>query len=342
MSRQITVTQNIQNNITLLPNEFIDRHMIRADGEYVKIYLMILRMMGNGEEITPDLLADRLELTRKDIVRAISYWENEGVLLTGQADTGRLSQPGPSADLPEESQDSTEAPVPEEVPIKLMLSPLEMEHSTKDSDFEKTIFMAETYLGRPFSSTELNSLCYIRNQLGFSTELLDYLIEYCVDRNKKSMRYIEKVAVQWYQQGICTVKMAREQTRAYTENSFEIMKAFGISGRSPASSELKYIREWDSLGFSKEIILEACNRTMMATHQASFPYANKILMEWSRLKVTSMEDIRALDARHQAMAQSERREKGRESRSNAFHNFDQRSYDYSQLEHRLLQKNAGE
>ena len=65
----------------ILPNEFIDHYMIRADGEYVKIYLLILRLMNQNLPIQVDQLADTLELTRKDILRALKYWEKEGLLV---------------------------------------------------------------------------------------------------------------------------------------------------------------------------------------------------------------------------------------------------------------------
>ena len=46
MSDKITLLYNVQNEVTVLPNKFIDEYMIKADGEYVKIYLLILRLQG--------------------------------------------------------------------------------------------------------------------------------------------------------------------------------------------------------------------------------------------------------------------------------------------------------
>ena len=37
MSDKITLLYNVQNEVTVLPNKFIDEYMIKADGEYVKI-----------------------------------------------------------------------------------------------------------------------------------------------------------------------------------------------------------------------------------------------------------------------------------------------------------------
>ena len=134
--------------------------------------------------------------------------------------------------------------------------------------------------------------------------MLEYLIEYCVTRGKKSVRYIESVAINWYQQGITSVQEAKEQSTLYSQNVFPIMKAFGISNRDPGSAELDYIKKWNSLGLGTDIIIEACSRTLLATHQASFPYANKILEDWKRLGVRNTSDIKHLDDKHRSTASS--------------------------------------
>ena len=64
MNDKITLLYNVQNEVTVLPNKFIDEYMIKADGEYVKIYLLILRLQGMGLPVDVDHLADHLELTR--------------------------------------------------------------------------------------------------------------------------------------------------------------------------------------------------------------------------------------------------------------------------------------
>ena len=381
MSDKITLLYNVQNEVTVLPNKFIDEYMIKADGEYVKIYLLILRLQGMGLPVDVERIADHLELTRKDVLRALSYWEKAGILQTGAAsetaatvtgsesmangisgDTGTTQAVGTSGSagntMPSESTGQTGtslSPTITPVPDKNTLSPTEVQASMTNKDLERTIYMAETYIGRPFSTTELNSFCYINDQLHFSSDLLEYLIEYCVTRGKKSVRYIESVAINWYQQGITSVQEAKEQSTLYSQNVFPIMKAFGISNRDPGSAELDYIKKWNSLGLGTDIIIEACSRTLLATHQASFPYANKILEDWKRLGVRNTSDIKHLDDKHRSTASSSsgsaagytqvQPRKGstgaaarKNTAANQFHNFEQRTYDFNDLESRLLDK----
>ena len=354
----IQITEIGQQNYTILPNDFIDGAMCDADGEYVKIYLMILRLTGSGLPVTPDILADRLNLTQKDILRAVTYWEKAGLLkpLTVRKDNPEVvcemsernsgsEEEKPAFDIPDAADSSEEKAIPEKRP----LSPLEIEQYQKESSFKRTIFMAETYLGRPFSHNELNVLCYISTQLGFSSDLMEYLVEYCVGKGKKSMRYIERVAMEWYRKGITTVAKAKEESDRYVNHVFPIMKALGLSGRGPAPVELEYIRHWTELGLPSDLIIEACNRTLLTVHQPSFPYVNSIIEDWHSKGVLSMKDVDELDRKHQenrsqkaAAGKAGRPRSNSSDKKNSFHNFDQRSYNYEELEKLLLSRKRRE
>lgn len=326
----ISFTTEKKPDITLISNEFIDHYMPKADGEYVKIFLLLLRLISSGKFEGVDQIADLLELTQKDVWRAVNYWKKEGLL---------------DITTPEEKKEPLPPVKAAPLPPKDTLSPVSMQSAAQTAELKHSIYMAETYLGRPLSTSELNSFCYMDTSLKFSPELMEYLIEYCVSRGKKSVRYMESVAMNWFQRGIDTVEKAKENTSAYHHNVFAIMRAFGLSGRNPGTSELEYITKWNQMGFDTEIIEEACSRSLMTTHQASFPYANRILEEWKRQGIHTLEDIRALDEKFHARekASSPSGEKSGDtnrrktpSSSNPFHNFEQRSYNFEDLESRLL------
>ncbi|MBR5047193.1 MAG: DNA replication protein DnaD, partial [Eubacterium sp.] len=105
---KILLQQNIQSNITIIPNEFIDTYMVKADGEFVKIYLLLVRLINQGAYTGPDQLADLLELTVKDVKRALTYWVNQGLLAL--ADQGNLPQESTLvSSLPDSSYQGTPA-----------------------------------------------------------------------------------------------------------------------------------------------------------------------------------------------------------------------------------------
>ena len=77
----IELCSNHVSNVTLVSNLFIDTYMPAANGSYVKVYLYLLRCISNSEcNISISSIADSLEDSEKDIIRALSYWEKVKIL----------------------------------------------------------------------------------------------------------------------------------------------------------------------------------------------------------------------------------------------------------------------
>ena len=222
---------------------------------------------------------------------------------------------------------------------------------TKD---EQIFLVIEQYIGKPLSQNDMNTIIFFYERLGFSPALIEYLVEYCVGNEHRSLRYMEKVAISWAQAGVDSVEKAKRQTEGYSRVYYEILKAFGIHNRGPAATEADYIKKWtEQFGFSQSIILEACNRTMSKIHQPSFNYADKILEGWHNAKVHHIEDIQVLDQQFEQQRQADAAKNTQRKSadgtgsthtaqkpqtSNRFHNFNQRTYNYSDLEQKLAKK----
>jgi len=199
--------------------------------------------------------------------------------------------------------------------------------------------MTETYLNQTLNATDINTILYWHDSLGFSIDLIEYLIEYCVGGGHKSMRYMETVALAWHKDGIVSVSQAKEKNERYSKTNTAVMKAFGISGRNLVESEVAFIEKWTgTYGFSIELVTEACKRTMQAIHQPSFEYTDSILGNWHKKHVSSLEEIAALDEAflNRKPKQPVRTAKEPAPANNRFNNFDQRPYDYRQLEEQVF------
>ena len=259
--RKLTLTNHAQSNTTVLENEFIDNYMAKANGEYVKVYLLLLRHLTEPSgTLTVSRIADLLEITEKDVVRALNYWKKQGLL---EYESAPESGPASSS-------------LPSDVP--------DIRQYRSRKEFKELLFVAEQYLGKTLSATDIEAITYFYETLHMSADLIEYLIEYCVENGHKSIHYIQKVALSWHEQEFHTVEEAKAGTQAYNRNCYSVLNAYGIKGRSPATSEIAYIRKWnEEYGFALEIILEACARTMNKIHQPSFEYTDSILKAgWPR------------------------------------------------------------
>lgn len=352
MTKQITLHMNSQTDVTIVSNQFIDHYMSSANGEYVKIYLYLLRCINSGTPVSVSLIADKFDHTENDISRALKYWEKMNLLKLEYDDSSLLSgiqfmefeaacekvpRPAEQDFIQKEPPKPAESKAPLSIPEKPVYTPDQLTKMKNHSEVQQLLFVAEMYLGKTLSVSELQTIFYFYDCLHFSAELIEYLIEYCVSKEHKSIRYIEKVAVAWASDGIKTVAQAKETTDLFNKNTFAVLKAFGIKGRAPGESEKKYITKWSNeYLFSLDIITEACNRTIQAIHQPSFEYADSILKRWHEQNIKHLSDIRILDENHIKSKETANAAKPGSVSSNKFNNFQQNTYNYQELEKELL------
>jgi DnaD/phage-associated family protein len=349
--------------------------MPSANGSYVKVYLYLLRCINCATDtpVTISSIADRLDDTEKDIIRALCYWEKVNLItLARNADNGIASitindiyaLAGPKERLADEVQPAQTAvtveqdrttelaetakvkePVPEKIFDKPTYSDAQIKQLTNTDEVKWLLNIIEIYLDRLIKPMDLQLILYLYESVGFSAELIMYLYEYCVSKNKKSPSYIEAVAMSWAEEGIDTVEKAEASTALYNSNYSAVNKAFGLN-RAPGQIEKQFINKWlNKFGFSIDIIVEACNRTILQTQKPDFKYSDKILENWHKKGAKELSQITKLDEEHSKLAAIKNSNKpaaaAKPSPTNRFNAFPQRTYteeDYSSMEQRLLHK----
>ena len=369
----ISLKNSSETEVTVLSNRFIDNFMPRANGEFVKVYIYLLRVVSAApSSFNLEDMADRLLCTDRDISRALKYWEAEKLIsLTYTADQQlsgiTLLEPGDAGQL--ESSVSSEgafsggaasafasavgtdsvsvasgsaASAQTNANTTSRLTPDRIKELKQNEEISQLLYITEQYLSKTLTPTEIQKILYFYDELKMSADLIEYLVEYCVSRGRKSMRYIETVALAWFRDGVTTVEMAHEASSRFSRDYYTILKAMGISGRNPVENEISYIDTWrKTYGFDLELIQEACSRTVLTTGQPSFQYADKILSGWKKKNVHTLEDIRLLDAEHKKRqlekSVSHRKQPTKQPQANnRFNNFHQRDYDFAEYEKRLL------
>ena len=338
--KTLTLKNKFQTNATLLPNDFIDNYMVNANGEFVKVYLFLLRHLDDPcSSITVSMIADCLNNTEADILRAFRYWESAGLLLLERDSDNRITGLELQKAALKQTAEAQDLPAIPAVPAaEAKAVPIDTFRAQKE--LKSLLFIAEQYLGKTLTRTDIDTITYFYETLHMSADLIEYLIESCVENGHKSMHYIQKVAFSWTEAGIKSVSQAKEQSMIYNRSCYGVLNAFGIKNRGPAASELIYIKKWsEEYGFSADIIQEACRRTISATHQPSFEYADRILSKWHDSGVRHLKDISALDEAYQKEKASYRASAKSRALTKNLNNFERRTYDMDSLEEQLLNSN---
>lgn len=406
----INISSDIATSFTTVSDIFIDQYMPKANGEFVKVYLYLLRATGSGAGIaTISEIADHFSNTEADIIRALNYWASEGILQLQSGADGQiiginlcsLSVSGMHAaqsniqsavadNAAQNSlqnsvvnnatqnnlqngvvnnaaqnistanirmQDSVVEKLKSQTPDKAASSQKEytldeIKEFRKNPDISELFFIIETYLKHTLSSTDTNMVLYWLDELHFSTDLVEYLVEYCITKGHSSLRYMNKVALGWADAGIKTVDQAKDDAAAHSQIYYSVMKALGITGRNLVDSEVSLINKWvGEYGFDIELVKAACSKTISAIQKPSFEYTDSILANWRKKDVHTLKDVEVLDANFakankasatgssqgtNAANGSSKPKSNNSSSKNKFNNFNQRNNDYDKLEKLFL------
>lgn len=213
----------LSTGVTPVADAFIDNYMAAANGEYVKVYLYILRHQ-NQEDLTLEQIADALNHTEADVKRAINYWQKAGVLENVQDNTlegisAEQNRTSWSIDIevpPAASKETAASQAPVSAPA---YSAEQVSRLNKDEEFSQLLYIAQKFLNKAFTPRDCQVFAYLYDTLGMNIGLLEYLAEYCAQNGHTSVRYLETVALNWHEKGIRTAEEAQEYSTAYTKDN---------------------------------------------------------------------------------------------------------------------------
>lgn len=326
----ITLSSEDSGSNSILSNIFIDHYMPEANGDFVKVYLYLLRLQqGNHQMCSLSEIADHLNCTDKDVSRAIKYWIGKGLLQYSSDESGNpvgliLCQPqSPEAAgfpsrivdfrlLRQEEQDVQTEQAADEVqktqPAKTARSRkkqpalTDLAKALEDPQFLELKAQAEAYFDRPLSNLDVDALWYIYDDLKLPFELCEYLLEYCAEDKanhpeRVNAAYYRKIATSWAEQGI---SRREEAMQATTRRFFgtKLLRALGIRDRYiPTNAEVRMIEGWRTkYGFSDEMLILACETALMKKPgNPSFKYVEGILSSWHRQGFKTPEEVEKLD-----------------------------------------------
>lgn len=362
----ITLYNDQPASATFVPNIFIDEYMTQANGEYVKIYLYLLRNLNqSAQNFSLSAIADHFDCTERDILRALKYWEKLRLFrlefdneqnLAGICVLNAQNPPAPLTPAAFPATDTLKkeavSPVQKESKTGNVTDQFiqatdtgrrtytmdEIRNFNSRENVRELIFITEQYLGRTLTRSDLNIIFFWYDELKLPTDVIEVIIENCVAKGKSSLYYMQKVAEDFASRNIRTVKEAKTAMNQGSSLYYAVLKAFGIRGRNLVPAEQDFLNQWsDRMGFSTEVIEEACSRTIRSTHEANFAYANSILKKWHENGIRTLDDIAKSDSLYQ-QTQKNYPQKSAAPNNNRFINFQQRDNDYKDLQKQLLQK----
>lgn len=351
-------------DITIVSNIFIDKYMPSANGSFVKVYLYLLRILSDSssnKELSISKIADQLDHTETDVLRALTYWEKVNLISLGRSANNEINSitinPLHSnittnssnigynnTNYKNTSSDTVTNSATVDTSIQNAISSQIPDDTLKNNkDLNFVISIAEKYVERMLSPNDEQLILYLYTKANFSPELILELYEYCASQGKKQYRYIESVASAWIKDGVTSAEQARANSENYNSAYSAVIKEFGIN-RSLGQAEKNYIDKWTkTYGFSTDIIKKACGKTIINIQKPDFKYTDKILTAWHQKNIKTIQDVNALDNNYNKSSSTSKKvaRYSTPKTSNKFNSFSQRNYtseELDELERRLLSR----
>ena len=263
-----------------VPSSIVDKHLKLATAEQLKVLLWALKNTDKGFIV--DNISNALGLDTCIVNEALEYWLERGVLC--QTDSPIIQNQA----KPKPIKTCVVKPAREEV----------AKRGLENKDIAFILHETEKLFGRLLRQNEASTLVWLHDDQGLSASLLLMIVTYAVSEGRANVGFIERTAMQWVQDGITDVESAEKRLvdmRKRNTAWHTVTTIIGIEQRSPTATELETVDKWiNDWGYGRDIIRRAYELCVDTTSKYSMPYMKKIISEWHKNGVNSIEDIEKL------------------------------------------------
>jgi DnaD/phage-associated family protein len=291
-----------QHSIVGIPSWFIYDFMPQATSGYIKAYLYLFAQSQDGTSFSLEEIAAKLDMLCSELLMALNYWNDLGVLsFKEDQENYTLTFSIDKPESPKVIDEPLVTPLPKtflhQTRPNYSLEELNI-YKSQDASISRLFRMAEQYLGRLLSPSDLQVLFGLYDWLHMPIDLIEYLLEYCTEHQHTNMRYIEKTALAWVDQQITSVDIAKNKTQS-DKRYYHILNQLGITTQTITPTQRELFNKWLNIyKLPMVLVVEGCKRTVLRGNPPNLNYLDTILTSWHKQKATTLEDIAQLDKRH--------------------------------------------
>lgn len=212
-------------------------------------------------------------------------------------------------------------------------------HVDNDEQLQMLIQAAEVLWGRTLTVTDVKGLYSLYDWLGLPVEVILKILEYCAEIGKKTMAYIEKVAISWHEEGISTIEAAEQKIETELARCTYIYKAkkiFGTGEHNFSTAQKEFLMKWQAMGVSEKLLSFAFDYTIDNTGKLAFPYMDKVLCAWLEAGVRTPEQAKRFIEAYKKDMPVEKKTEAKPTQKGKFSQTNE--YDYDEIR-RLARKN---
>ncbi len=284
-----------KHEILSLPAEAVSEKLSTATGDELRVLLAVMM----EKEFTVSELAAKLDMTENALRRAISAWESAGALTLESSRDNTMTAAEKKREIMKDSKKMLSSPTLPHYSSDEIASVMERTHGSSE-----LLDSCQQTLGKMFNATETAIIIGLMDHLSLSPDYILLLCSHAAGLDKKSVRYVERMALDLFDRDIITYAALEEELSAIDRRlSMEhyIRDLFGIGKRSLIKKERDFIAAWvDKYGFDRDMIHAAYEVTVEKAKDPNLNYANAVLENWYAAGHKSVADVEAAEAQRAA------------------------------------------
>lgn len=282
----------IEGPCVIVPANPVMDKLSDAGGTRLKVLLYILA----NTEFDASEAAEFLNITEKSFNHAIEYWVKAGAISCEGFEKKAQAKKKP-AQKEEGKTDSEITKRPRTLRRESQLPRYtsdEVARYVEENNISELLGACQQYMGKMFNMTEIETVVGLLDYLKLSPEYIMLLFAHCEKMNKKSLRYVERLAIGLFDDGILGYEELDSHLQAIeaaAQLDKPLRKLFGIGKRALLEKEKAAFENWvGKWNMSLELIERAYQVTVENTGNASIPYCNAVLERWHASGFTTVED----------------------------------------------------
>lgn len=267
-----------------VPSDVADKYLKLSKGEHLKVLIYILR--NSIKNPTVEEISFETDVSVYDVKEALLFWADAGFLII----------------------DNTSKEKENKKSVKKTLKPSRLDVAKRGLEDQKLSYLlnqTQMIFGRMLKDNEVETFGWLYDDLGLDVSLILFIVQYAKQQGKANIRFIESTATQWCDKGIETIAEAEQEikeTAVAMEAWYFVSRTFGIEQRKPSEKEktlsLKWVKEWN---ISKELLKKAYDICIDNKSKFSFPYIAKIIENWHKDGINSIDDLDNSSKKNQKM-----------------------------------------
>lgn len=298
-----------------VPTKVAEEKLKISSASQLRVLLYVLAH--NNINLTNKQIGQALSMHEEDVKDDLTYWVNEGILSfdnneyspsdkkieKSKSETSVLRNEKDSENINsvnitnnknnEVSQKPAKTVMPRaQKPSHALIAQL----VSRDKTLVDLLNEIQMSLGKTLSNTDTATIVYLYDTCGMSAPVIMMLVQYCITINKPNLRTIERIGVQWADEGVETVLDAENKITEARQSSLDfsrVSSVFGIhNAGTPSAKQLSYANKWISQWkFSDEMLREAYERCLDTKGEMKFSYIDGILKRWYNEGIKNISEI---------------------------------------------------